>query len=73
MDLKRICEGLRDLYLPTTEAEEAIEKLAWALANIMDGLPDHDIQAETGMSMGDCNKIASIRKDAAALIFGGKN
>jgi hypothetical protein len=45
---------------------------AWALAEIMDGIKDHDIQAETGASDEVCAKIATLRRAALAALEEGE-
>lgn len=39
-------------------------RLAWALANIMDGMRSHDIAGETGLQEDECNLINEIRNEA---------
>ena len=43
-------------------------RFAAALVDIMDGIPDHDIQAETGLPQDDCDNIAKARADARDLV-----
>lgn len=43
-------------------------RFAKALVWIMDGIPDHEIQAETGDSDQDCKFIAEAREEARELI-----
>ena len=47
-------------------------RFAQALVDIMDGIQDHDIQAETALPIGDCNRIAEARSDALSLLKYGE-
>lgn len=73
MELKELCLWLRanssGIYRPSAEAADAIERLAWALAMYMDGTKDHDIEGNTGLPGSECQKISSIRSEAAAMVF----
>ena len=43
-------------------------RFATALVDVMDGKQDHDIQADTGLSQEDCDRIAKARADARTLV-----
>ena len=43
-------------------------RFATALDDVMDGMQDHDIQAETGLPDDDCERIAKARADARTLV-----
>ena len=46
----------------TTENMPTYQDLVNALCDIMDGLQDHDIQAQTGLPDEDCDFIADVRR-----------
>lgn len=48
--------------------EARCRRFARALVDIMDGIPDHDIQAETGLPQADCDRIAEARRNARDLV-----
>jgi hypothetical protein len=43
-------------------------RFASALCDVMAGISDHDIQAETGLPYEDCARIAKARKDALEIL-----
>lgn len=43
-------------------------RFATALIDVMDGMKDHDIQAETGLPQEDCDRIAKARANARELV-----
>jgi len=47
-------------------------RFAAALVDIMDGIPDNDIQGETGLETEDCERIAKARADARTLVHNNK-
>lgn len=48
--------------------EARARRFAQALADVMDGMPDHDIAGETGLPADDCERIADARKDARFIL-----
>ena len=50
------------------DTKSDLYRLAWALANIMDGMQSHDIAGETGLSEEDCKLINEIRNKALILV-----
>ena len=50
------------------DTKSDIYHLAWALANIMDGMQDHEIAGETGLPKDECELINEIRNTALLLV-----
>lgn len=50
------------------DTKSDLYRLAWALANVMDGMQSHDIAGETGLPEEDCKLINEIRNDALILV-----
>lgn len=72
MNLTELCKWLRSnssgVYRPAAEAANQIERLAEALTDIMDGMDDHEIPAQTGLCKEDCERISKARAEARKLI-----
>jgi len=72
MTLNELCAWLRanssGVYRPAADAASQIEMLAEALTDIMAGMKDHDIAAETGFYEKDCARIAFAREQARQLM-----
>lgn len=50
------------LNLNTVDLESTVKELAFALANYMDGVKDHEVQTNTGLENADCVRIVKARK-----------
>jgi hypothetical protein len=56
---------------PTTEARELAIKLAAALADVVDGNSDYDMQQSTGYTIGRCEEICQMGHEALNLQAAG--
>jgi hypothetical protein len=56
------------INLNAIDLEATVKELAWALANYMDGVKDHDIQSNTGLDSADCDRIAKAKAMAGEII-----
>lgn len=52
--------------------EARARRFAQALADVMDGVKDHDISGETGLPAEDCERIADARRDARFILAAPK-
>ncbi|MBK6616337.1 hypothetical protein [Ottowia sp.] len=48
--------------------EAVAKRFGRALVDVMDGMKDHDIAAQTGLGPEDCQRIDTARSDAKRLL-----
>lgn len=61
-------EALETVERDVADLQAQSNRFARALVDVLDGIQDHDLQSMTGLSQIDCDHIARVRAEAAAVL-----